>query len=69
MTAERDSYSYGFASARQVTKEDLLGPMVSTSRITPDLLLQREHTSMGLYPAAQKQMEELLDDEKGDILF
>ena len=43
--------------------------MVSASRTTPDLLLQREHTSMGLYPAVQKQMEELLDDEESDILF
>ena len=69
MTAERDLHSYEFVSAKQMTKENLLELMVSASRTTPDLLLQREHTSMGLYPAVQKQMEELLDDEESDILF
>lgn len=65
MTAERDLHSYEFVSAKQMTKENLLELMVSASRTTPDLLLQREHTSMGLYPAVQKQMEELLDDVGG----
>lgn len=69
MTAERDLHSYEFVSAKQMTKENLLELMVSASRTTPDLLLQREHTSMGLYPAVQKQMEELLMMKKATFYF
>lgn len=69
MSAEQNVYPYEFVPAKQLTKENLLELMVSASRTTLDLYLQKEHTCLGLYPAVQKQMEELLDDEESDTLF
>lgn len=68
-TFKQDIASYEFVPAAQLAKEELLELMVSASKTTLDLYLQREHVDMGLYPSLQKLMEELLQDVESGSLF